>query len=514
MSSPLHLQCPTCGAGLSWEQRYCFSCGGRSGSQPAEGAERAYLKSGGSADGFTFGGFGTRSLMAMALSLLLCGTIVGAAFSPPPVDSLAAGSAMTMAQAFPSGVTGGGTAGGPLLSGRPFAPNTLPGNSFPSTYDNSTYGSGYGSGGYSSSGTGSGSSSTPAAPPTPPSIGHVFVVMLPSADPADATVANLGKVTAATVGFSTARAAAAPTLASRGVLLSGFRQVAGNSAANGFALLSGQTPNSEFTANECSPMTSLAKGDVKVSNGLLSSTKAGCRLDVSIKLPTLADQIAGDGATFAVYSDVKSGTKTDDLCAPIADGDSLTGLQKDNPTSWFGSLRGSSCWDGSSGINRRVVKNGRSGLEHDLAGSDAPALSFIVPSRCVIAEPGVQCADGSTPGPAAMNSFVSRVFRTIRHSKTWEDSLTIFVWGSQESNPGSATNRNPASGAVLVSPFARAGTESTRTFNTFELLATIQDQLGMAAAGDEVLGRAKDAKYDLVVDSGKFRKLEPRPLGK
>lgn len=525
---------------MAWsEQKFLKQAGKQkaSASAAAAGATKS--------SGINVAGWGSRSLGSMAASFLVGGVIIGAAFSPPPVDTFAANSGSNLyAQQVPGGGVTTGPGGGTITPGTGGTSNGFGSatpwdgstgtSDFPSSFDTGTnsYSSGttyYGGSSGSSSGSGSSTNTTtPAKPAVPPHIGHVFVVLIPGSGTPDQLAALAPKPVAAR---AKGKAAATYTLGDRGSLFKKFQQVSTNPVYNRIALLGGQESNATIAAG-CDQMAwvkdaTSGNDDVKVTGGVVKKA-LGCVFPKDSRISTIADEEmtldSPDG--FAVYHDTpySSGYSDSKICtvpsqdSPATGPDPLTANLKDNPAVWFKSLthRSDWCWGQANkptkrfGINRPLAA-----LKGDLEGTRTPSLNFILPSRCVTND-SVTCPDGTKGDKEAqLNKFIgTAVEKTIRASATWKDSLIIYAWDTPPATAGrrahSSAWATAPSGLLMQSPYiSKPGRSVNDAVNTLDLLHTIQAQLGLGSA----VGLGSLSTVDLVADSGEFRQdLNPRSV--
>jgi hypothetical protein len=229
--------CPTCDAPVAPDQRYCLNCGARVGERRLD--PLALLRTPELPERITAGGapggppqrWNPRMLGASCLGMLLGGALIGAAFAPGPARSLAAAAEQVIVVTSPAPAVTGGSAGGGGGPTASFAPSEepVPAPAAPApapppapvapvvTAD----------------------PPEPAPPPAPspgppaperPSIGHVYLVVLPA--PADLPVGDPPD-------------AFDPYL-DRAQLLTGFEPASDDPAINRIALISGKDTNEEF----------------------------------------------------------------------------------------------------------------------------------------------------------------------------------------------------------------------------------------------------------------------------
>jgi hypothetical protein len=189
------------------------------------------------------------------------------------------------------------------------------------------------------------------------------------------------------------------------------------------------------------------------------------------------------------------------LCAVPKPGEALSAMpgstpsMNANPILWFRAITGEPGADpttsplcavpGHDGIIRPL-----SALEDDLRHAAAddgervdptlpsafPKLTLILPSPCRTDE-ALTCPDGSTRGgPAALKDFLSTtVAQSLAQSDIFsKDGAAITVWDRPPSGSNAAT------GALINSAFVNAGKSNTKSYDTYGLLATIQERFSLA----------------------------------
>ena len=542
------LACRGCGAPLAADQRYCLACGARHGPpSPALAAmlDRITTRAAGVVRGSgPPAGARPRALAALpspragavlVLGLLAFGVVIGAAAgsrtndtlaasvrpplrivlpapapapaaaptspSPPPVSATPTPAAGTAAPAAtPKAATGSGTTSPSTTGGR---------SSGGSTHKTTTNGSGNTDSGTTTTGTGP-AQTTASLPP----IKHVFVVML-----ADQPYAQA-------FGPSSAAPYLARTLAPRGELLPRYYAVAHDELANEIALVSGQAPTPQ-TALNC-PVYADVPPAAADSRGLISGQ--GCVYPHAT--PTVADQLVGGGRTWRVYAEgMDSGAPPAPAScrhpAPGAADPTMQARPGDayatfrNPFAYFHSLvDAQSCPGDQVGLGR---------LAGDLASArTTPALSYIAPSLCHDGRDAPCPAPPVVPGQAppappasglpAADGFLRAVVPSILGSPGYRDGGLLVVTFDQApaSGPaadsssccgqpafpttartGRATPGGGQVGALLLSPFVKAGSVDQDPYNHFSLLRTIEDAFGLVHLG--YAGAAGVASFDATV---------------
>ena len=238
--------CPSCEAPVVPDQRYCLSCGERVGERRLD--PLALLRARRGAAGAPRAApelpeteareqrWNPRTLGASCLGLLLGGALIGAAFAPGPAGSLAAAAQQIVVVTSPV-APASGPAGPPAASFAPTGPVTpfspAPAEPTPPAP------------------VAPAPVPEPVAPPEPepdptpaepapknPSIGHVFLVVLPGGPGAEAAFAP-----DAEPGYLH------DELVPRGQSLTGYDPVGTTSLSNRLALVSGQEPNPNTEAD-------------------------------------------------------------------------------------------------------------------------------------------------------------------------------------------------------------------------------------------------------------------------
>jgi hypothetical protein len=247
--------CPSCDAPLARDQRYCLNCGEQVGERRLDPLALLRAMPGGdpaaaelpepAAAGSRYS-WSPRTLAGSCLGLLVGGALIGAAFAPGPARSLAASAGQIIVVTAPhspgggGGSAGAGGGGGPTFaaSAPPVAAPPAPPPAAPAPAPVAPI---------------------PAAPVTPapeppapepepeppapepekPSIGHVYVVMVPGEPGAEAAYTP----------------EAPPSylrdeLMPKGQLLTGFAHLSEDPAVNRIALVSGKDTNEEFPPEE------------------------------------------------------------------------------------------------------------------------------------------------------------------------------------------------------------------------------------------------------------------------
>ena len=345
----------------------------------------------------------------------------------------------------------------------------------------------------------------------PPPIGHVFVIVLEN------------KAYEATFGPHSAAPYLAKTLTRRGVLLTQYFGTGHDSLDNYLAMLSGQAASAE-TRHDCETYAEFAV------TGMTSDGQAighGCVYPASVK--TLADQLEAAHKTWRGYMEdmgndparesatcghpvLDASDPTQSAEAPSAKvplGDQYAA--RHNPFVYFHSIID------APGCAANVVNLAR--LPRDLAAlRSTPSFAFISPNLCHDGH-DAPCKNGEPGGLRSADAFLRKWVPLIMASPAYRrDGLLVITFdeGEPEIRPrpgrgGTVTyrgarccNQQPGpnlapfpqtetdgdwtvqfddfggdrTGALLLSPFLRAGTTARTPFNHYSLLKTLEDVFG------------------------------------
>ncbi|HEX4837671.1 MAG TPA: alkaline phosphatase family protein [Solirubrobacteraceae bacterium] len=303
----------------------------------------------------------------------------------------------------------------------------------------------------------------------------------------------------------------AKQLVPKGTLLSDYALTASSDLANEIALLSGQSVNLD-TERDCPTYAEMNPPTVNTKTGLAESI--GCVYPQGVQ--TLADELTAAGLTWKAYMQ-GMGSPSPAASAPpeppasgspaptqaAAPGASTPAQTLDaavtcrhpeagaadpngapapgdpyvtfrNPFVYFHSLLD----NGSCASDDVDLSN----LGGDLATPTAtPNLSWIAPSACDDGS-ATPCAPGAAAGIGAADGFLKEVVPKILTTAAYrEGGLIAIVPDSPPSSPASAAGK-PA-GALLLSPFVRAGAKVSESFNDFSLLKSLARLFGVLPLG-------------------------------
>jgi hypothetical protein len=317
---------------------------------------------------------------------------------------------------------------------------------------------------------------TTAQAATLPPIKHVWIVVLENKD-YDMTFG----------GTKPPAPYLAKTLPSQGQLLTHYYGIGHESLDNYITMLSGQPPNIHTQA-DCQFFTEFT-GSVG-SDGV--AVGQGCVYPPEVK--TIGDQLESKGLTWKEYAeDMGTACNHPDLNAhdetQTAGNDSQYATRH-NPFVYFHSI-----------IDRPICKTNvldLSKLDADLASaSTTPSYSFITPDLCSDGHDAT-CADGKSPGGyEGMNAFLQTWIPKLTRSPAYkEGGLVIVTFDEAEDDnsdccnepmsPNTPNNSGPSPGngggrvgAVLLSPYVKAGSVNDTPYNHYSLLRSMEDLFGL-----------------------------------
>jgi hypothetical protein len=411
-------RCSDCNGVLADDQRYCLRCGARRGPLPASaqqflglGAASAELGAGAAAAAREREPLwlpGPRAAAVAVMGLLAFGVVVGSLASPtrsseasaplivavtpaaapapaPPPATPPAPIETTTADTAPPAPTA------PAQPAAPAAPAPTP------------------------------APSAPPAPPKPTSVKHVFVIVLSGHGFDDA------------FGPKAKDAYLSRTLARQGELLPNYYGVAQGELANEIALVSGQGPTNQTTAN-CPQYGDVTPGTADASG---QAQGDGCVYPAATQ--TLADQLTKAKKSWKAYvEDIGNGPQGEPttcrhpaLGTPDAEqsprpGDAYVTWR--NPFVYFHSLiDGTACAGGDVGLDQ---------LGFDLTSeSTTPTVSYIVPNRCHDGS-DTPCAPGQPAGLAAAGDFLRTLIPQIEGSAAYRAGGLIAITFDQAPQTG------------------------------------------------------------------------------
>jgi len=337
-----------------------------------------------------------------------------------------------------------------------------------------------------------------------PGVHHVFVIVLEN-EGYDATFAD-----------PAADPYLATTLPASGALLTRYYAIGHLSNDNYVGLISGQAPNPMNQA-DCPVFSDFPASAAVASDGQISGS--GCVFPAPVD--TVANQLTRAHLTWKGYMEDMGNVATrespvcghpaigaPDLAQKAVSGDGY--VTRHNPFVYFHSII-----DDKALCNNAVVPlgsaagalpagtpSGVSGLATDLqSAATTPNFSFITPNLCNDGH-DAPC-DNQAASPSALgniDSFLRTWVPLISSSPAFKKDglLEVTFDESDTGDSSSCCNQTPGptaarpglsgpgggrTGAVLISPFIKAGTTTDVPYNHYSTLATVEDLFGLPRLG-------------------------------
>jgi phosphatidylinositol-3-phosphatase len=313
-----------------------------------------------------------------------------------------------------------------------------------------------------------------------PGAKHVFVINLEN------------KGYDATWGPGSAAPYLSTTLRNQGVLLNQYYGVAHNSLPNYIAEISGQGPNPQTQA-DCQIYSPF------VGSGTVDPGQAvgdGCVYPAGV--PTVVGQLSGSGRTSKGYMEDMGTPCRHPALGAIDDtqkarvGDQYAA--RHNPFVYFAGITQSpDC--AKNDVDLAALKT-------DLAVPATTAnLSMITPNLCHDGHDS-PCVDGGPGGLASADAWLKQWVPVITSSPAFKADGVLVITSDESDSPQSDATAccgegpGPNSplpgiagpgggrvGALVLSPFVKAGTWSTTPYNHYSLLASIEDIFSLPYLG-------------------------------
>jgi hypothetical protein len=324
----------------------------------------------------------------------------------------------------------------------------------------------------------------PSAHAALPPIKHVFIIVMENKD------------YDTTFGASSPAPYLAKELPRQGLLLPNYYGIGHLSLDNYIGMLSGQGPN-PITQSDCQIYMDVFPGTIGADG---QASGLGCVYPAAVK--TIADQLTEKGLTWGGYmEDMGNSTIDSKTCRhPALNSQDNTqtaeaGDQyaaRHNPFVYFHSIID------SPDCNANNVPLDR--LAGDLRSMrTTPNYVFITPNLCHDGH-DTGCANGEPGGLVSINQFLLDWVPRIQSSPAYRDGgLLIVTFDESENGAEACCNEEAANtpnaggetlgpgggkiGAVLLSPYIRAGTVVQKDFNHYSLLRSIEDIFGLTHLG-------------------------------
>ena len=294
----------------------------------------------------------------------------------------------------------------------------------------------------------------------------------------------------------------AKRLRAKGVLLNKYYGTAHNSQGNYVAQVSGQGPNPNMQA-DCQIFSNFARSGTQAPQQAVGQ---GCVFPKDVG--SLPRQMSAHHLSWKGYMEdlprpcyhPKVGSQ-DPTQKATAKSQYAT---RHNPFVYFHSII-----DRPKYCKRHVVGLGQ--LKKDLGSAHhTPALSYITPDLCSDGH-DTGCADGRPGGLRSVNAFMKRWVPRILQSPAFAKRGLLVITADESDSPQSdasaccdetAVNTPQAGivgpgggliGALLISPYVKAGTWSTTPYNHYSLLGSLEEiyrlkKLGYARTVPDVFG--------------------------
>jgi len=325
----------------------------------------------------------------------------------------------------------------------------------------------------------------------PPKIGHVFVIMLEN-ESFDSTFGPTSKAPFLS-----------KTLPAKGAFVPNYYGITHVSQGNYTAMISGQGPTPQIQA-DCPVFSDFTQTGMGADGQLLGT---GCVYPASVK--TLANQLQAKRLTWGGYMEDMGNIPTREpaTCGHPAlgtadpTGRATVGDQyatKHNPFVYFHSIIDTPSCAANDVPLPRLAKDLRSVKK-------TRNFSMIVPNLCHDGhdEP---CVDGQPGGLVSADAFLKTWVPRITSSPAFKkDGLLIVTFDEAEAaGPGADSSAccNPPTypnvpnnalvtpgpgggkiGAVMLSRFIKPGTKSTKSYNHFSFLASMEKNFGLKKLG-------------------------------
>ena len=329
-----------------------------------------------------------------------------------------------------------------------------------------------------------GAAATPALAAPAPQIEHLFIITLENKN-AEKT---FSEPSPAPYLGTTMRAA--------GAFIPNYFGIGHASLDNYLAMISGQPPNLATQA-DCLLFTEMVPASLRADGVAVGQ---GCVYPSRVQ--TVADQLEDSGHSWRGYmQDMANSVEAGESATcrhPALNSQDMTQAAgptdqyatRHNPFMYFHSIID------SPACHRNVVD--LSHLEEDLASAaTTPEYAFITPDLCADGHDPT-CADIYSPGGfAGINAFLERWVPLIQASAAYRDHGAILV-AFDESEKGAESCCNEAigpntlsnggaqpgngggrTGAVIVSPCVKPGTETQTAYNHYSMLRWVEDNFGL-----------------------------------
>jgi hypothetical protein len=327
---------------------------------------------------------------------------------------------------------------------------------------------------------------------TPPPVRHVFVLV------------EENESVATTFGPSSPAPYLSKTLVAQGAYLPHYYGIGHSSLDNYIAMVSGQAPNPK-TSGDCPVFSDFPASSLSASG---QENGEGCVYPAGV--PTLMGQLNTARLSWRAYEDGMGAdpARESAVCGHPAvgapDGTEVATAKdqyatRHDPFVYFHDVIGN-----QASCNTHVVNLNQ--LPSDLrSAAKTPNYVFITPSLCNDGHDAT-CANGGPGGLPQADSFLRTWVPRITASPAYKQNgllIIAFDEGVGDSTaccgetpgpfdlangimPGGSGPGGGDVGAVLLSPFIKAATVSSASYNHYSMLGSVEDLLGLHRIADAV----------------------------
>jgi phosphatidylinositol-3-phosphatase len=320
----------------------------------------------------------------------------------------------------------------------------------------------------------------------------------------------------------------AVVLRSKGAFLQNYFAVGHNSLDNYVAQISGQAPD-HATQEDCGVWTRFRPANV-VEKPFGQLVGNGCVYPASI--PTLGNQLSAAHLTWKAYlqdmgnqpaRDHTTMTKQGPACGHpmVGKPDDTEGAtaadqfaDRHEGFMYFESVIGNQAYCDAHIVSFRPL------LKDLSKASTTPNFAWLSPNLCMDGH-DAPCANGDPGGLTEVNGFLHIWVPEIMNSPAYKDGGLIMITFDEGSTSQACCGETPGKspshpnspepgmsgpgggrvGAVLLSPFIKAGTVSTVDYNHYSMLRTIEDIFGLSHLGDAAMPQVKPFGTDVFTKS-------------
>jgi hypothetical protein len=326
---------------------------------------------------------------------------------------------------------------------------------------------------------------TPSAAPAP--VGHVFIIVLEN------------KNESSTFGWFSGAPYLSKTLTAMGAFVPNYYGIGHHSLDNYVAMVSGQPPDSDTQA-DCSTFSDFVSTGTQQPYNLAIGN--GCVYPSSVQ--TITQQMDAAHLSWRGYMEDMGNdpSRESATCGHPAIGskdNTQTATSADqyatrhDPFVYFHSII-----DNQSYCDQHVVN--LNALTTDMQQTaTTPNLAFITPDLCADGHDST-CKDGSKGGLKGADAFLQQWVPLITQSPAYlKDGLLLVLFDEADSGGAACCNEqsgpnvtypgqwfNPGGGkvgAVMLSPFIKAGTKTNTSYNHYSMLHSLEDFFGLSYLG-------------------------------